>query len=212
MTASKTATTTSRNYAVERPTAGNMAAVAPVLAAVWCRSVGTSWTLELHQLNGGTASGTIVNWIGSGVPISQPAPDALARDLLAEHGLQLFGDSSAGPRTHNRHGIGYACRNAELIKLAHLVRDDAKGTHPVVLATHWIAAGFSADVAAGWIRQGVHAPQAVQQQTVCSEPTVSEPTHTSTLNRPLSRLRNRTCGRRGAAALRTRRCPCRNRP
>jgi hypothetical protein len=84
-------------------------ATAPVLAVVWCRSVGTSWTLELHQLDGGTAPGTIVDWISSGVPISQPKPDALARGLLAERGLQLFGDSCAGPGTHSRHRIGYVC-------------------------------------------------------------------------------------------------------
>jgi hypothetical protein len=148
MTASETATT-SRTYAVERPTSDNMAAVAPVLAAVWCRSGGTSWTLGLHHLNGGTAPGIIVTWISSGVPISQPEPDALAHGLLTERGLQLFRDSSAGPNTHSRHGIGYVCRNAELIKLAHLVRDDAQAAHPVVLAAQWIAAGFSAEVAAG---------------------------------------------------------------
>jgi hypothetical protein len=185
--------------------------VAPVLAAVWCRSVGTSWTLELHQLDSDTAPGTIVDWISSGVPISQPEPNVLTRELLAERGLHLFCDPSAGPGTHNRHGIGYVCRNAELITLAHLVRDDATaaGMHPMVLAAKWIAAGYSADAAARWIRQRVHPPQmAAQQQTVSSELTVSS-TQTSTGSRPPSRLRNRTCGLRGAAAPRGRRCPCR---
>lgn len=51
------------------------------MAAVWCRSVGTSWTLELHGLDGGTALGTILDWISSGVPIAQPEPDTLAREL-----------------------------------------------------------------------------------------------------------------------------------
>jgi len=50
-----------------------------------------------------------VDWVSSGVPISQPVPDGLARELLAERGLQLFGDSSAGPGTHSRHRIGYVC-------------------------------------------------------------------------------------------------------
>ncbi len=150
-----------------------------MLAAVWCRSVGASWTLELHQLSRGTPPLTLVDWISSGVPISQPEPEALAHDLLAERGLRLFRDSSAGPCTHSRRGIGYVCRNAELIKLAHLVQDDAAetGQHPVILAMQWVAAGFSADAAAGWIRQGVHLPQTAQQQTVSSELTVS-PTHT----------------------------------
>lgn len=59
---------------------------------VWCRSVAASWTLELHQLAGGAAPVTIVDWISSGVPISHPVPDALACELLAERGLRLFGD------------------------------------------------------------------------------------------------------------------------
>ena len=85
-------------------------AVADALTAVWCRSVGTSWTLELYEPGGGGALGTITDWIPSGVPISQPEPsEALARELLAQRGLQLFGDSSAGPSTHNRRGVGYVC-------------------------------------------------------------------------------------------------------
>jgi hypothetical protein len=83
-------------------------AVAGALAVVWCRSVGTSWTLELYEPGGGGALGTITDWIPSGVPISQPQPSkALARELLAQRGLLLFGDSSAGSCTHNRRGVGY---------------------------------------------------------------------------------------------------------
>ncbi|MGH3669271.1 MAG: hypothetical protein ACRDSH_01355 [Pseudonocardiaceae bacterium] len=82
---------------------------AGVLAAVWCRSVGTCWTLELRELDSDTRLGTIKDWISSGVPISQPAPpESLARELLAEQGLRLVRDPSAGPGTHTRHGIGYA--------------------------------------------------------------------------------------------------------
>jgi hypothetical protein len=159
-------TVTGRQYA-GRPVPDDVAAAARVLAAVWCRSVGASWTLELHELGRGMALGTIIDWISSGVPISQPEPEALARELLAERGLQLFRDSSAGPSTRSRRGIGYACRNVELIRLAHIVRDDAAetGVHPLVLAAQWVAAGFSADAAAGWIRGGVRSPQ-VAQQTV----------------------------------------------
>ncbi len=106
-----------------------------------------------------------MDWISSGVPISQPEPEALARQLLAERGLQLFRDSSAGPGTRSRRGIGYVCGDAELIKLVHAVRDVAAGTgvHPVMLAAQWVAAGFSADAAAGWIRVGVRSPQEAQQ-------------------------------------------------
>lgn len=106
-----------------------------------------------------------MDWVCSGVPASQPESDTLARELLAERGLQLFRDSSAGPCTRSRHGIGYVCRDAELIKLAHLVRDDAAEPEvdPVMLAAQWIAAGFSADAAAGSISQGTHSPQASQR-------------------------------------------------
>jgi hypothetical protein len=95
-------------------TATATAPPAHALAAVWCRSVGTSWTLELRELDGGRATGTIVDWINSGVPISQPEPDSLSRELLAKHGMQLFRDSSADPGTHTRRRIGYVCGYAEL--------------------------------------------------------------------------------------------------
>ncbi|MGH3549223.1 MAG: hypothetical protein ACRDQU_14155 [Pseudonocardiaceae bacterium] len=83
-------------------------AAAGVLAAVWCRSVGSVWTLELRELDRDTPLGTIRDWISSGVPISQPRPsEELARALLAEHGLQLVRDPSTDLGTHTRHGIGY---------------------------------------------------------------------------------------------------------
>ena len=174
MSANETATITGQNYQVGRPTSDDVASAAQVLTAVWCRSVGTSWTLELYELDGGTAPGKIMDWISSGVPISQPEPEALASELLAERGLQLFRDSSAGPGTNSRHGIGYVCRDAELIKLAHWVQDDTADArvHPVVLAAPWIAAGFSADSAVRWICMGVRSPQ-VAQQMASSELTVS---------------------------------------
>ena len=42
-----------------------------VLVAVWCRSVGTTWILELHVLDPGMTLGKLVDWISSGVPTSQ---------------------------------------------------------------------------------------------------------------------------------------------
>jgi hypothetical protein len=166
MRANKTTMVTNRKHARERPTSDYVATAARVLVAVWCRSVGTSWTLELHECGVGTVHGKVVDWIISGVPISQPEPDALVRELLATRRLHLFGDSSVGPGTHSRRGIGYVCKDAELITLAHLVTDNAveAGAHPVVLAARWVAAGFSADEAAGWIRQGIQSPQAAQNQ------------------------------------------------
>lgn len=119
----------------------------PVLTAVWCSSVGTTWTVELHQLDRGTALGTIVDWISSGVPTSQrqPAEDT-ARELLAGRGLALYPDSTAGPCTHSRYSIGYVCADARVIALAHRMREVAAttGTHPVTLAAQRVAAGFSA--------------------------------------------------------------------
>ena len=156
---------TAQEHALGPPTSHDMARTAPVMAAVWCRSVGTSWTLELHELGDGTALGTIRDWISSGVPIAQPEPDTLVCELLADRGLRLFRNSCAGPCTDNRHGIGYVCRDAELVKLTDLVRDDAvqTGVHPVVLASQWVTAGFSADAAAGCIREGIHCPPAAEQ-------------------------------------------------
>jgi hypothetical protein len=165
MTVHDTATMTGRTDTVGWPALDKMAAVAAVLVAVWCRSVGSSWTVEVHQLDGGAAPGTVVDWISSGIPISQPEPDVLARGLLAERGLQLFRNSSVGPCTSNRHGIGYVCTNTELLKLAQVVRDDATaiGVDPVVLAAQWVAAEFSADATASWIRVGIPSPQAAHR-------------------------------------------------
>ncbi|HET9118178.1 MAG TPA: hypothetical protein VFN75_08930 [Pseudonocardiaceae bacterium] len=83
-------------------------AAAGLLVATWCRSVGSTWTLELHELHQNTTLGTIRDWISSGVPILQPAPSTtLARALLAEHGLELIRDSATGLSTHTRRPIGY---------------------------------------------------------------------------------------------------------
>lgn len=151
---------------------------APVLAAMWCRSVGSTWTLELHQLRRGTPHTTLTDWISSGVPISQPEPpEALARDLLAQRGLHLFRDPLTGPCTGSRRGIGYAARNVELITLAHLILVEAIQIelHPVMLAAHWVAAGFSADAAARRIRQGVPSPPATQHRSLVPPPSVKAP-------------------------------------
>ncbi len=94
--------------------------VAPVLAAVWCRSVGATWTVEVHELDRGAALGTTVDWISSGVPTSQRQPDEdMARELLAGRGLALYPDPTAGPCTQSRYSIGYVCADAQLIALAH---------------------------------------------------------------------------------------------
>lgn len=173
MRANETAT---KRDALGRLISDDVGSAVPVLAAVWCRSVGSTWTLELHRLRWDTSSLALVDWISSGVPISQPEPpESLARELLTERGLTLFGDSSAGPCTHNRRGVGYVARDAELITLARLVIDDVAEprVHPVALAAQWLAAGFSTDEAEGWIRQGVHSPQTAQHQRTSSQRTMS---------------------------------------
>jgi hypothetical protein len=104
-----------------------------VLAAVWCCSVGTTWTVELHEFNRGAALGPIVDWISSGVPISDPQPTvALACGLLTERGFQLSPDSSASPCGFHRRGIGYACQGADLVEA------DTLGARPghEPMATH----------------------------------------------------------------------------
>ncbi|MGH8573448.1 MAG: hypothetical protein ACREX8_12865 [Gammaproteobacteria bacterium] len=125
--------------------ADGVAAEAPVLVAMWCCSVGANWTVELRELDPGTALGTMVDWISSGVPTTQPEPDeASVRELLADRGLHLYPDSAAGPCTYSRHSIGYVCRDAEVIALAHRMRDVAAAAdvHPVMLAAQRIAAGL----------------------------------------------------------------------
>jgi hypothetical protein len=175
-----------------------------VLVAAWCRSVGTSWTLELHRLDSGLTSGTVVDWISSGVPISQPEPDALTRPLLAERGLHLFQDPAAQPGTQHRHRVGYVSANAELIALAELARDHASKAemHPVALATQWIAAGFSAKAAAGWIHRGILSPQVAQQLMASSDVTVA-PRQASTTSRS-----RRPRGTTAPPNRRHRRCSC----
>jgi hypothetical protein len=42
--------TVMRKYARGQSPSGDRAAAAPVRSVVWCRSEGTSWTLELHEL------------------------------------------------------------------------------------------------------------------------------------------------------------------
>jgi anti-anti-sigma factor len=86
------------------------------LAAVWCSSVGSTWTLELRQLDSDTGLGQVTEWISSGVPVSQPEPSALVHELLAARGLRLI-HASADPGTRSRRCVGYVCADTELITL-----------------------------------------------------------------------------------------------
>lgn len=133
---------------------------APVLTALWCCSVGATWTLELRRLNRDTGLGAVVDWISSGVPVIQPVPDTLAPELLAARGLWLFRDGSPALPTSSRYRVGYASADTELITMADLLRDDAArtGVHPVILAA-WHTSGFSTAAATGWMRAGCLVPQ-----------------------------------------------------
>ncbi|MDQ4102767.1 MAG: STAS domain-containing protein [Actinomycetota bacterium] len=126
-----------------------------VLSVMWCCSVGVTWTLELRQCNGDTGLGELVDWISSGVPVTQAVPDMLAPKLLSARGLWLFRDGSPALPAGSRYRVGYASADAELISMAHLARDDAAraGVHPVMLSV-WNMAGFSTAAAAGWMRAG----------------------------------------------------------
>jgi anti-sigma B factor antagonist len=86
----------------------------PVLAAAWCSSVGSTWTLELRELVGDTGLGKVTDWISSGVPVSHPEPTTLAHELLAARGLRLL-HASADAGTRSRRRIGYVCADTELI-------------------------------------------------------------------------------------------------
>jgi hypothetical protein len=136
----------------------------PVLVASWCRSVGTTWTLELRPLEHGAPAGQPVDWISSGIPTSQPVPDEWAEDLLAERGLLLLrdtpGDGDAA-RGAIRRVIGHVTDDPAAVRLARTLAEviGASPVDPLALAVQWIAAGFSADAAAGWVRAGVVWPQ-----------------------------------------------------
>lgn len=142
MTINNTTTTPDLTSSVERPSWGEVTATVPtVTAAVWCSSVGTTWTIELHTHAKDTAYGTLVKWITSGIPTSHPLPDALAYQLLAACGLHVFPDLTAGPSAHSRHRIGYVSADAKLIALARTICDEATetGIHPLMLAAQRIS-------------------------------------------------------------------------
>jgi anti-anti-sigma factor len=83
-----------------------------LLAAVWCSSVGSTWTLELRELDRDTGLGTVVEWISSGVPVCYPEPSALACELLAARGFRLVRES-ADPGSRSRRCLGYVCADTE---------------------------------------------------------------------------------------------------
>lgn len=147
-----------------------------VLTASWCRSVGTTWTVELRSADD-AALGRPVEWICSGVPTEQPTPEHQTADLLRERGLLLFPISpvdpvDSPPRSRSRRLIGYVTRNPEVMRLAMMLRDvvGAERDHPMVVAARWIQAGYSAETAARWITGDVNRPKAAQSISRRSSP------------------------------------------
>lgn len=130
-----------------------------VLTVSWCCSVGSTWALLLRDHDLPIRSDPSV-WISSGVPISEPTPDSLARELLAQHSYRLFHDPEYSQRTRSVRRLGFASRDAELILLAETIRAQPVEhlEHPLALAVRWAAAGFSARAAMGWVRSGILSP------------------------------------------------------
>jgi hypothetical protein len=153
-----------------------------VFTASWCCSVGMTWTVELRPVGPGSADraalGRPLEWICSGVPTQQPAPEHQTADLLRERDLLLFPvyPARSPPRTRSRRLIGYVTRDREVMRLALMLadtvddagddaRDDAGDTgceHPMLLAARWIQAGYSAEAAIRWITAGVRWPKAAR--------------------------------------------------
>jgi hypothetical protein len=93
-------------------------------------------------------------WMCSGVPITEPAPESLARRLLTEHGFWLFSDTDDPERTRSMRKLGFVSRDGGLILLAEVIRSNSIGHpgHPLALAARWTAAGVSAKTALSWLR------------------------------------------------------------
>jgi hypothetical protein len=155
-----------------------------VLTVSWCCSVGSTWALLLRE---DYRRGPSV-WISSGVPITEPAPDSLAHELLAQHGFRLFCDPDNSPRSRSRRKLGFVSRDAELILLAETIRAEPTEhlEHPLALAERWIAAGFPTLAALNWVRAGVLAPEAVHRSSAGIASALLPPSSTPGLSVPRS--------------------------
>jgi hypothetical protein len=101
------------------------------------------------------------------VPITEPAPDSLAPELLIQRSYRLFYDPDGSQRTRSVRRLGFACRDAELILLAETIHDQPIEhlEHPLALAARWTTAGFSARAAMNWVRSGILTPEAAYSST-----------------------------------------------
>ncbi|HEV7831745.1 MAG TPA: hypothetical protein VGP04_23510 [Pseudonocardiaceae bacterium] len=126
--------------------------------------MGTTWTVELRSVDR-AAQSRPAEWICSGVPTQQPAPERQTADLLRQRGLLLFpvnppdpvDPAESPPRVRSRRLIGYVTRDPELMRLAKMLTDvaHAEREHPMVVAARWVRRGYSADSAVRRITAGV---------------------------------------------------------
>ncbi|HEV7450162.1 MAG TPA: hypothetical protein VGO16_01970 [Pseudonocardiaceae bacterium] len=130
-----------------------------------------SWTVELRWIDEAALAGPAVEWICSGVPTQQPAPEHQTADLLGERGLLLFPADpvESPPRARSRRLIGYVTRDPEVMRVARLLANasdddtaDESRVHPMVLTARWVQGGYSADAAASWVAAGVTSPEAAR--------------------------------------------------
>jgi hypothetical protein len=137
-----------------------------VLTVSWCCSVGSTWALLLHE-HGLAVRPGLSGWISSGVPITEPAPDSLAPELLTQRSYRLFYDPDDSQRTRSVRRLGFASPNTELVLLAETIRAQPAEhlDHPLALAARWTTAGFSARAAMNWVRSGILSPEAAYSST-----------------------------------------------
>lgn len=121
-----------------------------VFTASWCCSVGATWTVELRSVDRGV-QGRPAEWICSGVPTGQPAPDRMTADLLRERDLLLFpvdpvDPVDSPPRTRSRRLIGYVTRDRDLMQLALTLAKalDPGCDHAMIVAARWMRDGYTA--------------------------------------------------------------------
>jgi hypothetical protein len=163
-----------------------------VFTASWCCSVGTTWTIELRPVDRET-HGRPAEWIQSGVPTTQSAPERQTADLLRERGLLLFplepaDPDESPPRSRSRRPIGYVTRNLELMALALALAKVLRAgcDHAMIVAARWMKSGYPADTALRWVTAGVTSPELAQAHEPEVPTTLRQRSHSQSSNQRLS--------------------------
>lgn len=150
-----------------------------VLIASLCCSVGTTWTVVLRKPDENGRPGRAVVWISCGVPITEPAPGALAHELLAEHGFAVLVDDGPAHGTRSARHLGFASRSEDLIRLAkalQVTRSDPPD-RAITLAARWLAAGYDPDEAIRFITADNLTP--IHELEPCTGPLLDGPCATA---------------------------------